>query len=229
MKKLFVKKIKSEYTLGESNIFLNPFSYLAIRENDDLISNVDNILIDGQLLVILLKVLGLKSVKRRSFDFSSIAHSVFSESIDNNKSIFLIGSTDDHINSATKKLRSKFTSINIVGCHHGYIFGTPAYNQLINSLCEINPDIVIVGMGSPLQEQFIVDLKESSWVGTSFTCGGFFHQSSKSLDYYPKIINHLNLRFLYRIYDEPKLIYRYFILYPIAVYKIIKDKFYHDI
>ncbi|MEC7527357.1 MAG: glycosyltransferase, partial [Bacteroidota bacterium] len=42
---------------------------------------------------------------------------------------------------------------------------------------------------------------------------GFLHQSFQNTDYYPNWVNKLNVRWLYRIYNEPKLIKRYTIDY----------------
>ena len=85
-------------------------------------------------------------------------------------------------------------------------------------------------MGTPLQEQFLIDLQKSGWVGKGYTCGGFLHQTANGIQYYPKWINRLGLRAFYRMYDEPQLIKRYFIDYPqaicIIVFDIIKYKFF---
>lgn len=38
---------------------------------------------------------------------------------------------------------------------------------------ELNPDLVVVGMGAPLQEKFLVDLVGLGWRGRGYTCGVF--------------------------------------------------------
>ena len=74
---------------GKLTTFLNPFSYMLVRENKSQLSHF-NIQIDGWILVQLLNVFGFKS-KRRSFDMTSLAPVFFNEAIQNDKSIYFIG------------------------------------------------------------------------------------------------------------------------------------------
>lgn len=79
-------------------------------------------------------------------------------------------------------------------------------------------------MGTPAQDIFLKELNEIGWDGIAFTCGGFIHQvASGKLNYYPEIINKLNLRWLYRIYDEPKLFKRFFCYYPLSMLLFLYD------
>ena len=78
-------------------------------------------------------------------------------------------------------------------------------------------------MGTPLQEQFLLSLQASGWSGKGYTCGGFLHQTASQINYYPYWINRLGLRAFYRMYDEPKLVKRYFIDYPKAIVIIFYD------
>ena len=78
-------------------------------------------------------------------------------------------------------------------------------------------------MGTPFQEQFLVDLKNLGWIGAGYTCGGFIHQTAANIKYYPEFFNTYNLRWLYRMIDEPKLIKRYLILYPKSTFLFFFD------
>jgi N-acetylglucosaminyldiphosphoundecaprenol N-acetyl-beta-D-mannosaminyltransferase len=79
-------------------------------------------------------------------------------------------------------------------------------------------------MGSPNQENFLIELANEGWNGSGYTCGGFFHQTSKKgIQYYPTWCDKYNLRWMYRMYDEPKLIKRYVWHYPIFIFIFIFD------
>jgi N-acetylglucosaminyldiphosphoundecaprenol N-acetyl-beta-D-mannosaminyltransferase len=74
----------------------------------------------------------------------------------------------------------------------------------------VKPDIVIVGMGAIAQERFLLGLKQAGFSGKGFTCGGFIHQTaSNKIDYYPRWVDKLNLRFLYRMLKESYTRQRY--------------------
>jgi N-acetylglucosaminyldiphosphoundecaprenol N-acetyl-beta-D-mannosaminyltransferase len=78
-------------------------------------------------------------------------------------------------------------------------------------------------MGTPLQEEFLLEVHLKSETIIGFTCGGFIHQTAKGINYYPKWINKFNLRWLFRIFDEPKLFERYFVKYPKSLILLFYD------
>jgi N-acetylglucosaminyldiphosphoundecaprenol N-acetyl-beta-D-mannosaminyltransferase len=95
--------------------------------------------------------------------------------------------------------------------------------EVQHEIVKLDPDFLVIGMGTPLQESFLSNIKSLGWGGVGFTCGGFIHQTASGLNYYPKWINKLNLRWLYRIWDEPRLLTRYLIQYPRFVVLFIYD------
>ena len=215
-----IELIKNKNNNKMITTFLNPFSYLLARCNKHQLSHF-NINIDGGLLVILLNLFGFK-YKRKSFDMTSLAPVVFNDAINNNKSIYFIGSKPKVIDLAIKNIQEQFPELNICGYRDGYI----DQNEMVVVLDIINSlkaDYVICGMGTPLQEKFLIDLQKSGWTGKGYTCGGFLHQTAAGIKYYPNWVNTLGLRAFYRMYDEPKLIRRYFIDYPKAIIIILSD------
>jgi len=194
------------------NTFLNPYSYLLARKNKNLFRNF-NIKIDGILLVKILNLFGFKNIKRESFDMTSLAPIVFEDAIKENISIYFIGTKPKVIDEAVKNIKKSYPKLNIVGYRDGYIKDEER-NNVFNNITRLNPDIIICGMGTPLQEQFLVDFQNTGWNGIGYTCGGFLHQVAGDIQYYPQWIDKYNLRWMYRIYDEPVLFKRYFGEYP---------------
>lgn len=155
---------------------------------------------------------------------TSLAPIIFSLSEEEEKSIYLVGTEQQHLENAVKKIRYSYPGIRVAGMHHGYFADEEMRESCLQQIVGLQPDIVIVGMGAILQEKFLIDLCSRDWKGLGFTCGGFFHQTAKSgVKYYPGWIDKLNLRWIYRIYDEPNLIKRYLFKYPIFAILFIKD------
>lgn len=203
--------------------FLNPYSYLAARENPQQLNDFKSIYIDGSSLCWLLRLINIKTT-RRSFDMTSLAPYVLGESENKGLSLFIIGGEPGVAESATSCFREEYPKLKISGIRSGYFCSPAERDSTIIDIFNKSPDILIVGMGTPLQEKFLIDLRKMGWNGVGFSCGGFLHQTaSKGPTYYPKLINKLNLRWLYRIYDEPKLIKRYAFYYPLFTLKFIKD------
>ncbi|MCG8523322.1 MAG: WecB/TagA/CpsF family glycosyltransferase [Pseudomonadales bacterium] len=205
--------------------FLNPYSYYVARNHSEVFEAFDSIHIDGGLLVKVLRVFPkARSLKRVSFDMTSLAGPVFERCSSENLRVFLIGAKESEITDAVSLFRQAYPGLDICGYRNGFFESSSCRETAIDNIRNLNPDVVIVGMGTPLQEQFLLDLRHSGWEGTGYTCGGFFHQTgSGRLEYYPWWINRLHLRWLYRMYDEPKLVRRYFTYYPMFFYLFLLD------
>jgi len=207
--------------------YLNLYSYMLARNNKDIF-NYFNIYVDGIIFVWILKAFGFVKVFRKSFDMTSMAPEIFNKAIFEKKSIYFIGSKPELIDKTIRNISENFPNLNICGFRDGYFDNDdrPAIFDAINSL---NADYVICGMGTLLQEQFLVDLQKTGWEGQGYTCGGFLHQTSVNIQYYPKWIDKFNLRGFYRMFDEPKLLSRYFLWYPFAVMKYFYDSVIYNI
>lgn len=214
MIKIIIEKCSKVNLKARNVTFLNPYSYLLARKNRDVFSQFDQIHIDGIALVKILKLFGLADVERKSFDMTSLAPIVFKDAIKTSRSIYFIGTEPGVIDLAVENIRSLYSELKIEGYRDGYFDGNSDRERTLKNIFELKPDIIICGMGTPLQEKFLLDLKKLGWEGIGYTCGGFLHQIAKKIDYYPKWIDKYHLRWVFRIYDEPKLFKRYFLEYP---------------
>lgn len=217
-------RLKNEFqiTQGEIHAFLNPYTYLLLRKQTDLLSAFDTIHFDGIALCKIYDWFQIKKVVRRSFDMTSIARDVFQNAAATGKTIAIVGTAERTIDKAVEKLEDTF-SVEVSLSRHGYFESEADIQAFQAQILEVDPDILIVGMGVIRQEKFLVDLKEKGWKGTGFTCGGFLHQTADRLEYYPPIFDKLNLRWVYRIWKDPYVIRRYFIDYPKFLIYFTKD------
>lgn len=220
-----IKNKSHEENLNKTNYlttFLNPYSYLLARKNPELFEQFHSICIDGIVLVKILKMFNLSHTERKSFDMTSLAPIVFNDTIQTSKSIYFIGTKPGVIDLAIKNIQLQYPTLKIIGYRDGY-FNDSSKGSVLQDIVAINPDILICGMGTPLQEQFLVELRNIGWGGTGYTCGGFLHQTANNIQYYPEWIDKYHLRWVYRIYDEPKLFKRYFWEYPKFLVVFIYD------
>jgi len=202
--------------------FLNPYSYYLTR-NVKKLEEIDFIGIDGGLLKSIINLFFNLEIDRISFDNSSLAPKLYNYCVDKNKSIYFIGSTSYNIEAFIDVLKAEACNLSIVGYRHGYFASSKQREGVLRTISKLNPDYVIVGMGTPFQENFILELKQAGYKGVAFTCGGYFHQTAKAFNYYPYFYDKFNLRWFYRIIDEPKLIKRYLIFYPKSLFFIFLD------
>lgn len=203
--------------------FLNPYSYLLCRRTVHVFQQLDGIYIDGEYLAKFLRVLCAVPVSRASFDMTSLAPKVFTWCAQSDKRVALVGTTAEAITEAATRFQQAFPGLNLSYVRNGFFSSEDERQRCFAEIKLAGVEVVVVGMGTPLQEQFLIDLWDSGWRGVGFTCGGFFHQTASRLQYYPRWVDKLNVRWLYRIYDEPKLFKRYAIQYPKFVFVFLYD------
>lgn len=206
---------------------INPYKYHIVRKNSDVYMRMDGILVDGILMCKFIKLLLGQKIKRISFDMTSIAKDLFPLLEKTDQSIYFIGDEEKYINKAVGVYSKSYPKMKIKGYHSGFFSNEKHRGDVIQSICDLNPDFTIVGMGGVIQEKFAIDLKSSGYKGIVFTCGGFFHQSAEKIDYYPDIINRLNLRAPYRMIKEGtyKRLWHVLVSFPIFfIFDIITSK-----
>ena len=155
---------------------------------------MDGLYVDGMLMCKMINLMWGKKIRRLSFDMSGMAVDLFERLNKNTESIYFLGSKQEELEATVRQIISGYPNMKITGYRNGYFSSREQRAQAISDIVELNPDFTIVGMGSPLQEQFCIDLKEAGYKGIAFTCGGFLHQTSNRLNYYPDWVNKYNLR-----------------------------------
>lgn len=219
MKSLLVNKILSteKYSVnqifeskGKVYTFLNPVSYLTALDNKELFGQMDGIFADGELLVKAIKMLYAKVVTRRSFDMTSMAPELFAYAVEHDKTIYIVASKQEQVEKAVEIFQERYPEVKFAGYRNGYFSSEEEMDKEAKHITELKPDFLIVGMGSLMQENFLLKVKNAGYLGIGFTCGGFIHQTSKNeIDYYPAWVDKTNLRFVYRMWKEPHTRKRY--------------------
>jgi len=190
--------------------FLNPVSYLDALKHKELFVSFDGIFADGGLLVKAIKGIYGVSVKRRSFDMTSLAPIVFSYAAKTEKSVAIVATKQEMVERAVTNLEKSFKGLNICYYRNGYFKGEQEMADEAKKIVSIQPDILIVGMGIIKQEQFLLEVRGAGYHGIGFTCGGFIHQTAQDkAEYYPDWVDKHGLRFVYRMYKEPHTRKRY--------------------
>lgn len=181
--------------------FLNPSYIEQLKDKSEIYNRFDYICSDGMFVIELQKLWGKNKSERISFDMSSLAAKVFHKAQEKGLSIYFIGSTKEMIGKFINQIKKAYPKLIICGFSNGYI--KDKIEETAQNVISYNPDIVVAGMGAPLQDQFLIKLRDIGFKGTGYTCGGFIHQTSDRIQYYPYLIQKLGLRTPYRLVKEP--------------------------
>lgn len=177
---------------------INSTSYRIWRKMSGLYERFDGIFVDGIQMCLLIRMFFFKKIPRISCDMTGIAKELFGRLSNNGKSVYLIGARQDEIERCVKQIKNAYPKIKIAGFRNGYLTGQDDIDDAIHEIIASLSDFVLVGMGTPKQDEFAVRLKDADYRGIVFTCGGFLRQTSSGIDYYPAWIDRYNLRWLYR-------------------------------
>ena len=79
-------------------------------------------------------------------------------------------------------------------------------------------------MGAGIQEEIALLLQQEILMTDIYTSGAFITQSSEKLDYYPFLINFLNLRWLYRAIKVSHVRKRLFSDYPRNIIWLFRNR-----
>lgn len=163
--------------------FVNPFSYYDISPS--MLGSIDYFFSDGILLTMLNNAFNPNKIERVSFDSTSVAYDFFKICVDRNLSVALVGAKPNEIVRFSNFIKTKFPDLNINYISPGY-FSQDERMAVVSSCLKC--DVVVVGMGFPFQEHFLLELKKvsspSDKLRLALTCGGFFTQHQHK-DYYP--------------------------------------------
>ncbi|MDI6804827.1 MAG: WecB/TagA/CpsF family glycosyltransferase [Bacteroidota bacterium] len=140
----------------------------------------------------------------------------------NNYKIFILGATEDVLQKAVSNIRKQNPYVQIVGYHHGYFekTGKPSDDvvALINS---VKPNVMLVGMGMPLQEKWINENFNSLQVNAILNAGSSIDILAGVKKVCPQWLSNIGFEWLFRLSQEPsRLFIRYIIGNPKFLYYI---------
>jgi len=187
--------------------FVNPHAWRIDEETGEharLLRQFDLVLPDGIGVVHVLRQLHDPSAGRFSFDATSLYPPILAVLAETGGSLLVVGGKPGVAERAVARMRVAFPSVRYLACHDGY----RDWALLERDILDRQPDVVLCGMGAPHQERFMLRLKAAGYAGVLISCGGFLDQLALAERYYPAWIDRLDLRWLYRLYKEPRRLWR---------------------
>lgn len=121
--------------------------------------------------------------------------------------VYLVGAKENVVCKAVDNIRASYPRINIVGWHHGY-FDVTAPGEVLDDIKAKRPDILLVGMTSPMKEKLVEANLQEMNVPVSLGVGGMFDIASGEADFAPDWIRKMCMEWFYRLVQEPRRMWR---------------------
>jgi alpha-1,3-mannosyltransferase len=139
--------------------------------------------------------------------------------------IFLLGSRPGIAERAGRYFSRRFPQHDIVGCYPGF-FAENETAKINEAIKAATPDIVLVGMGNPLQELWLAQNLEATGSRLGFAVGALFDFIAGDARRAPIWVQSLRVEWLYRLVHEPtRLARRYIVGNPLFLMRVLGQRF----
>lgn len=171
----------------------------------EVYKNADLILTDGKPLIWISKWYGTPIKEKISG--SDLFPLLCKMAAEKNYSMFFLGAAEGVAAKAAENLMKKYKGLNVVGTYSppfGFEKDETEMNKIEDMIKKANPHILIVGLGCPKQELFILHNKERLNVPISLGLGASLDFEAGNIKRAPKWMANHGLEWLYRITQDPK-------------------------
>ncbi len=194
-----------ELALGTHVVTLNAEMTMQAERNKslaDVISNAELVIPDGAGVVLYLQLLLRQNVQRiPGIELAESLLLLLGKSNFDAK-VFFYGGSPGVAQKAADFWQHQTPGLKFAGTHSGYHLQAEE-EQLKQTLAQIQPQVILVGLGVPRQEAWIAQNRHlcpnAIWIGV----GGSFDIWSGTKTRAPAWLANNNLEWLYRLYQEP--------------------------
>lgn len=137
-------------------------------------------------------------------------------------STYLLGATEDVNRVLAAKLSTRWPGVRLVGRHHGYIAGKE--EAVRAEVVGLGPDLLLVAMGSPLQECFLASLPSERGPLVRVGVGGSFDVHAGLRRDAPGWVRGSGFEWLWRAAQSPRLLRRYLVRTPWFVAAVLRER-----
>ncbi|MFI6518290.1 WecB/TagA/CpsF family glycosyltransferase [Spirillospora sp. NPDC050679] len=174
----------------------------------ELINGFDLVLADGWGVVAAARIFGRPVPGRMAND--DLTDELFGMP----HRVFLFGNAPGVAEEAAANLARWFPDVTVAGTRHGHVadpdgrIPAATADALVAEINDAKPDVLHVGLGTPLQQRFVAEYGDRIEAPVIITCGAYFEHLAERRQYYPPWVLKLRVGFLYRLAREPRRLWR---------------------
>ena len=138
-------------------------------------------------------------------------------------SVFLLGAADGVAAKAAENLKRKYPGLKVVGTYSppfGFEKDKTEVEHINKMLFDSKADMLFVGMGVPKQDIFIYENMHKYQIPMSFSIGAAIDFEAGVQKRAPKWINKIGMEWLYRLFSNPKRMFKRYIIDDMKIFKL---------
>ena len=135
--------------------------------------------------------------------------------------MFFLGAAEGVAKKAAENLAHKYQGLQVVGTYSppfGFEKDEVELAKIKNMIVKTNPQILVVGLGCPKQELFILNHKDELGVPLSLGLGASIDFEAGNVKRAPKWMADHGLEWLYRITQDPKRLAKRYLVDDIKIF-----------
>ena len=204
--------------------YVNFFSVNIIKKDSKFSSNISSMELvfpDGIGIWLGLK-LTRKHITDKRFNLTDYGYKLLNFFSGNKLSVFMYGGEPEVLTTSMSKIQKQIPGIKIAGAIHGY--SNKSDDEIVGIINKSNPDILLVGLGTPKQEEWIYNNRKRIKALIIISVGDLFGLYAETKKRGFKIVRVLGLEWFIRLITHPKKYYkRYLFGIPIYLMYLIED------
>lgn len=184
--------------------FTNVHSIYIARRDPEFhheLNHADIVLPDGSGLLLASRLFGVPVIE--NLNGTDFTPKLLQEAERSDWSLYLLGARETVVRKCYEQLTMQYPRLRIVGWHSGY-FRPEEEDSIVQNINVKRPHIVLVAMGSPLQEKWIARNANGLRAGVCLAVGGLFDFLSNAVPRAPLWVRHFGLEWLYRLFQDPR-------------------------
>ncbi|MGH3089720.1 MAG: WecB/TagA/CpsF family glycosyltransferase [Rubrobacteraceae bacterium] len=199
---------------------------LAYRDSTlrNFLNGAEVVFCDGAGVMLAARILGESMPERITYADWAWSLSALADS--EGFSLYFLGGKPGVAEKAAKRLREKHPDLKVVGTHHGYFDKTSAENEsVIEKINVADPDILLLGMGMPTQELWLMENWGELDARVALTGGAVFDYVSGELRRGPRFLTDNGFEWMARLVIEPgRLWRRHLVGNPLFVFRVLRQR-----
>jgi N-acetylglucosaminyldiphosphoundecaprenol N-acetyl-beta-D-mannosaminyltransferase len=176
----------------------------------------DLVFVDGVAIIWWLRALGEPARLAHRTTYVDLIEPLLRRVAALSRVVFYLGGRPDVANRCLRHLAARIPGLHHEA-HHGYLdaaIGTGENERVIAAINQAHPGLLLVGMGMPRQERWVLENMGRVDVPVIMTCGGLADYVVGDIPTAPRALAAIGLEWAFRLATQPRRVWRRYLVEP---------------
>ncbi|WP_051171292.1 WecB/TagA/CpsF family glycosyltransferase [Spongiibacter marinus] len=173
------------------------------------LNNADYLLPDGSGIEIACRRSGIH--RKGNINGTDLLPLLCEQMARKNQRLFMLGGEPGIADKAMKNIQKRVPQLISAGCHHGF-FDKDDCDALIAEINNSGADVLLVGLGQPIQEQWLAAHRDKITIPVAMAVGGLFDFYAEKVSRAPLWLRELGMEWVWRLKEEPSRMWKRYVI-----------------